>query len=184
MNIRLLTPADAQAYVAHRREMLLDAPWAFCASPDSDRGSRIEHVRTSLEQAAQAPTQSGAASTVLAAPNGYAILGAFDADHTLLSSCVLLREAASKRAHIAMLLAVYTTPAKRGQGLSARVIAAALDQARSWHGVSVVQLAVSEGSPAARRLYERLGFVAWGVEPDALRVDGRSLSETHMSLTL
>lgn len=184
MNVRLLTPADAAAYVAHRREMLLDAPWAFCASPESDRGSRIEHVRTSLEQAAQAAAQPGAVSSATALPPGYAIVGAFNQRHELVSSCVLLREAAQKRAHIAMLLAVYTTASARGQGLSSRVIAAALDHARTWSGVSVVQLAVSEGSPAARRVYERLGFVAWGVEPDALRVDGRSYSETHMALRL
>ncbi len=174
MIIRLLTPSDAAAYVTHRREMLLDAPWAFCASPETDRGSNLEHVRSSLERAAQAAN----------AHAGYAILGAFNGSDALVSSCVLLRESTPKRAHIAMLLAVYTTPSARGRGVSTRVIAAALDEARSWPDVGVVQLAVSDASAAARRVYERLGFVAWGEEPDAMRVNGRSLSETHMAISL
>ena len=36
MPIRLLTPADAHAYIAIRREMLVEAPWAFASSPEDD----------------------------------------------------------------------------------------------------------------------------------------------------
>ena len=53
--------------------------------------------------------------------------------------------------------------------------------ARTWPGVNSVGLSVSENSGAARRLYERLGFIAWGREPDCLHLpDGRAFAEIHM----
>ena len=43
---------------------------------------------------------------------------------------------------------------------------------------------MTSDAPEARRLYERAGFVSWGTEPDALRHEGRSVSETNMSYRL
>ena len=36
----------------------------------------------------------------------------------------------------------------------------------------------------ARRLYERVGFRAFGTEPDAIRVDGHGYAKVHMSMEL
>lgn len=159
--IRLLQSADADAYVALRRTMLLDTPWAFSASPGHDRGSVVEQLAESL------------------ARPGFAIVGAFEPDG-LAAVAGLHREDRPKRAHIAWIWGVYTAKQHRGRGLSRAVMTAALEIARTWEGVACVQLSVSEHSPAAQALYESLGFRAWGVEPDAIRVDGRSFAETHM----
>ncbi len=43
-----MTPEEAEAYCELRREMLLDSPWAFTASPEDDRGSDVAWMRTSL----------------------------------------------------------------------------------------------------------------------------------------
>jgi RimJ/RimL family protein N-acetyltransferase len=59
----------------------------------------------------------------------------------------------------------------------------AIEIARVW-GVSKVQLSVSSTAPAAQRVYESLGFVAWGRESDALRLNGNSADEIHMDLRL
>ncbi|KAF0244501.1 MAG: hypothetical protein FD180_2462 [Planctomycetota bacterium] len=37
--VRILSISDIRAYIAFRREMLLDAPWAFMASPGFDGAS-------------------------------------------------------------------------------------------------------------------------------------------------
>ena len=47
-----------------------------------------------------------------------------------------------------------------------------------------MQLTVSETAGEAKALYGRAGFQVWGVEPDALRHDGRSAREYHMALSL
>ena len=160
---RALTPDDAESYVALRREMLADAPWAFYASPGHDRGSDPAQVRASLEK-----------------PD-HAIL-AVEERGELLAVAGVHREETPKRRHVATLWSVYVTPSARGRGLGRMVVSAAVETARRWPGIEVVVLTVSENAPAAQALYESLGFVAWGVEPNALRVDGRSYAETNMRL--
>jgi RimJ/RimL family protein N-acetyltransferase len=49
-----------------------------------------------------------------------------------------------------------------------------------WAGVTALHLGVTASQAAARRLYERHGFVAWGIQPDAVWVDGIMLAEVHM----
>ena len=159
--VRRLQSDDAEAYVSLRRAMLLDTPWAFSASPGSDRGSDIERVIESF------------------ARPGFAIIGAFEAEG-LAAVAGLSREDKPKRAHIAWVWGVYTAPQHRRRGLSRAVLIEAIEVARAWPGMGCVQLSVSERSPQARAMYESLGFEAWGVEPDAIRVDGRAYSETHM----
>ena len=61
---------------------------------------------------------------------------------------------------------------------------AAVQHARSCAGVDYVDLAVSENAPEALRLYESLGFSAWGREPEATQVDGQRYDEIHMTLRL
>jgi RimJ/RimL family protein N-acetyltransferase len=168
--VRELLPDDAPAYVALRREMLLDSPQAFGASPDNDQASDEVFIRAHL--AARRDRK----------PNALvATVGAFDASGVLISVCTLVREEAAKRRHIVTIVGVYTTPAHRGRGVCGMVMREALIACADWHGVDVVQLTVNQVSAGARRVYERAGFVAWGTEPDAVRVDGRSFAEVHMS---
>lgn len=152
-------------YVALRQEALVDTPWAFCSSPGKDRGSDPEGVRASL------------------GGEGYAIAGAFE-NGRLVSIAGLLREGQEKRSHIAMVVGVYTAPAARGKGFARKVMETVIAKARAWQGVACVELSVSERAREARAMYESIGFVAWGVEPDALRVGSQSYSEVHMRLGL
>jgi len=161
----LLTPEDATDYVALRREMLQDAPWAFLASPSQDRGCDVEKVRVSL------------------AREDAAIVGIRqegDERGRLVAAAGVVREEALKRRHIAMIWGVYVTPAARGRGCARAVVSRAMDVARSWPGVGSIHLAVNANAPEARRLYESLGFVEWGFEPDAVRIEGKSFGEHHM----
>lgn len=166
--IRVLTAADAPAYAALRRTMLLDTPAAFGSSPETDRVNDLPAFTRQLEAA-----------------SGFAIVGAFEAElGGLVSVAGLNRESQPKRRHIVTVWGVFTLPAARRRGLSRAVISHAIALARTWEGVSALQLSVSEGTHGARALYESLGFARWGVEPDALRVDGRSYREVHMHLAL
>ncbi len=163
--IRLLTPSDAPAFAELRRLMLRESPWAFSSSPETDRASDPEFVAARFASASQA------------------IAGAFD-DDRLLSAALLVRDDAPKRVHIANIYSVYTHPDARRRGLCRAVCSLLLETVRSWSGVEVVQISVSERAAEARALYESLGFTIWGVEPDALRIGGVSLAERHMLLRL
>lgn len=170
MLIRPLTPADADVYSALRHEMLADAPWAFAGSgPVDDPSCDPAHVRTQL------------------ANPEHVIIGAWDGDR-LVGSAGVLRNTKVKFRHIAFIWGVYVSPAWRGQGLSRRIMHAAIDKAREWRGVAVVRLGVSARSIRAKALYESLGFVVWGVEPDCVRLpgqsDSRGIDEFHLSLAL
>lgn len=163
--VQRLLPADADAYVALRREMLLDTPEAFLASPEFDRGSDPDKVRDSLGRAE------------------VRMFGAFEAER-LVAVAGIERQALAKRRHVAVIWSVYVTPAARGQGLGRAVVAACIEAAREWPGVEVLELAVSENTPRARQIYESLGFKVWGVEPDAVRSGGRSFAEYHLQRRL
>ncbi len=167
--IRRIVPDDYEDYVALRREMLLDTPWAFGASPGMDVGSDVGQLAERLGQ-----------------PQNV-VLGAFSTDG-LLSVAGLVRGNRPKTRHRADVWGVYTRPTARRRGLSRAVLEEAIALARSWSTaddpVVRIGLSVSSHSPAARRLYESLGFVVWGTEPDALRVDGELFDEIHLALAL
>lgn len=166
---RRLDPDDTEMFAVFRREMLLNSPWAFGSSPEDDRFRDLEALRAGL------------------ASGDTTIFAARDAENgRILATAGLVRDSKIKRSHIAMIWGVYVTPAARGRGLGRSVVSAAIDAARQWNQppIAMIVLTVSQNAPEARRLYESLGFIAWGVEPDALRVAGVSYSETYMHLRI
>jgi hypothetical protein len=164
--VRLLTAADAEAFVALRAAALAAEPLHFGASAHTDRFRDPAAARELLARGAAAP-----------------VFGAFDGG--ALVGCVgLVRVDAPKAAHRATVWGMYVAPSQRGRGTGAALLAAAVEHARGWSGVDWVQLDVSAVAPAAVRLYERCGFVAWGREPDGLRADGRSTDVLHMARRL
>ena len=166
MVIRELAPADSAAYVELRREMLLDSPWAFSSSPEDDQGLKVEFIAERLAQP------------------GQAIVGAFDDAGRLVGSAGLRRHTSIKMAHRAHVGGVYVTPRERGSGLGQRILLRLFEVARSWPGVTSLGLSASVKSEGARRLYERLGFRSWGIEPDAIHAGGASYDEHHMVKSL
>ncbi len=174
-----LSSSDAARYARLRLRMLLDAPWAFGASPENDKGLDIAHLEKALADDAYAifamelPPLSGAA-----APHG---------EHEkpdLIAAAGIMRQVSPKFRHRASIWGVFVEPDYRRNGLGRAVVAAAIDLARTWPGVDYVDLGASVGAPEAKRLYESLGFVAWGREPEATEIDGRRYDETHMTLRL
>ncbi len=162
---RALTPADADVYAEFRREMLLDSPWAYVSSPGDDPAANPSSMRESLARPCNA---------ILVVEEG----------GRLSASAGVMRDVRLKRSHLAHIWGVYVTPGARGQGLGRAVVAAAIGMARGWPGIESVRLSVSGNAPAARKLYESLGFVVWGTEPAGLRENGRTHTEYHMHLPL
>ena len=74
--------------------------------------------------------------------------------------------------------------AYRRKAVARALIAAALEEARRRQGLRKVHLTVSLDQPVARKLYSSFGFRPYGVEPEALNVDGRYVDEELMFLDL
>jgi ribosomal protein S18 acetylase RimI-like enzyme len=75
---------------------------------------------------------------------------------------------------------MYVPTRHRAAGIGRRLVDAALERARERSGVRVVQLTVTDGNAAAQALYERCGFVAFGIEPFAVAVGTQFVSKVHM----
>ena len=164
--IRPLEAGDLSAYVALRRESLLEAPLAFGASPEDDFAGSAEVLRDQLSRAPD-----------------WVLFGAFDGE-TLVGAVGLIRERHRKASHKMQVWGMFVTAAHRRRGIAAALLDATIRHARTVPGIAWVHLVVSSAAPEARRLYERAGFRQWGEEPDALRHEGTSASESLMSLRL
>ena len=163
--IRLLEERDAAHYLALRREALLDSPLAFASSPEDDVAANVEQTAAQLR----------------AAPDSV-ILGAWEG--ALVGAVGLLRDRHLKAGHKAMLWGMYVTASRRRHGVGGQLLGGIIEHALGLAGVDFIELGVTSSAPDALRLYERAGFRAWGIEPEALRHRGESVSETHMSLDL
>lgn len=86
----------------------------------------------------------------------------------------------AKVQHKASVFGLYVAARYRGQGLGRRLMEAVLTEARNRPGLKIVQLTVTEANHAAERLYEEVGFVAFGLEPYAIAVDGGFLNKVHL----
>ncbi|XUY26337.1 N-acetyltransferase family protein [Agrobacterium sp. rho-8.1] len=80
-------------------------------------------------------------------------------------------------------LAMGIIPGFRGRGLGARLVAAALSQARDARFIRI-ELAVHADNTSAISLYEKVGFVREGVQRRSVLIDGCFLDTVTMALIL
>ncbi|WP_250482488.1 GNAT family N-acetyltransferase [Caballeronia sp. GACF5] len=164
MLIRLLNPNDAPSFQSLRLRALRDAPTSFSSSYEEEVERSIDAVRNQL-----------------ATRDDRGIFGALDGER-LIGVAGLGRENLQKLSHKAFLWGVYVAPEMRGSGISRRLIASALDFAKSVPGVTQVNLTANANSTAAIRVYASLGFYEFGLERHSLMVGGVVYDEVHMSL--
>jgi ribosomal protein S18 acetylase RimI-like enzyme len=88
-----------------------------------------------------------------------------------------------KERHKATLISMYVASQHRRSGLAQQLVTAVIDQARV-SGALVLRLIVTMGNAPAQRLYRRMGFVPYGIERRAIRVNGAFYDEELMALDL
>jgi RimJ/RimL family protein N-acetyltransferase len=170
--LRRLVPADAPAY----RTLMLDA---YARHPDAFTSSAAERAALPLAWW-EARLATGIDATEC-------VVGAFAHDGTayaLAGVAGLAFEAREKVRHKATLFGMVVAPSQRGQGIGQALVNAALAEARCRPGVQRVLLTVTEGNRAAEALYARCGFVAFGVELQAVAVPGGYVNKVHMACDL
>lgn len=105
--------------------------------------------------------------------------GAF-VETSLVGAVGLQFETKEKTRHKATLFGMYVQDDFRGLGFARRLVDAALAHASARPGTELVQLTLTEGNDAARRLYEACRFVAFGTEPKALKMQDGYRAKVHM----
>lgn len=160
--IRRLQPADAALYRDIRLEALRLSPEAFGSAYETES---VHPVGWFAERLA----------------HGAVVLGAFR-DGDLAGIVGFLAAEGPKRRHKGMLFGMYVRLQARRGGVGRRLVEAALELAAQ--SVELVQLVVVKGNAPAVRLYDSMGFVEYGLETHALKIDGRYYDDILMAKEL
>lgn len=169
VTLRRLVEADLPAYKALRDQMLAREPTAFTSDAPTE---------------ATKPASSYLDRLGLARPDGgQFVIGAWRGDH-LVGAIGCERDPRVKVRHVGHVIGTMLLAEERGHGLGRALLDALIAEARGAVGLEMLTLTVTAGNAPAIRLYERAGFVRYGTQPRAIRVDGRDHDKDQMVLTL
>ncbi|ALE01006.1 MULTISPECIES: GNAT family N-acetyltransferase [Pseudomonas] len=164
LTYRRLTPADAPAYRALMLEAYERHPDAFTSDVKEREVLPAQWWEKRLDDSADAT------EVVFAAVEDGLLLG-------VAGLCVETRK---KARHKSTLFGMYVPLAHRNRGIGSRLVRSVLDHARTRPKLLVVQLTVTQGNAEAVGLYERMGFVTFGIEPLAVAVGTGFVAKVHM----
>jgi RimJ/RimL family protein N-acetyltransferase len=169
ITVALLMPSNVDEYRRVRLRALAEHPEAF---------------RSDAEEEAAKSTQWWEERLAPRAESNACFVGAWTAGRRLVGTAGLLFETRRKLSHTAKVVGMYVMPEHAGRGIGARLLGACLDFARAEPALEILYLTVTSTNSGAIRLYERSGFVAYGLEPRALRLGDRRLDKLMMALPL
>ncbi|AVO29830.1 GNAT family N-acetyltransferase [Stenotrophomonas maltophilia] len=153
MIIRPLTEGDADILWVARLQALRESPAAFLSTLAEAAGDTAQVMRMQLTD-----------------PH-IRYFGAFD-QAQLAGFLRYVRPVRMARRHTAEIHSVHVDAAHRGHGIARQLFLAAFAAARA-DGIESLTLTVLADNAAARGLYESLGFTEFGIEPRAVKRDGR-----------
>lgn len=165
MTIRRLHIADARDFRALRLRALREHPEAFTSS---------------FEEAVHRPLEDSVRR--LAPDADERFWGAFDGE-MLVGMVGLHPEQSAKTRHKAKVVAMYVAPEHTRRGIGKALLHALVAQART-DGLESLTLTVTAGNHEAERLYADVGFVSFGIEPRAIKVQNQCYGKNHMRLDL
>jgi RimJ/RimL family protein N-acetyltransferase len=166
--VRALLPIDLPAYKALRDEALRAAPDAFTSDYESSVGRPAQVY----------------ASRLGTPESGHFVLGAFDESGALLGSIAVEREQRIKAQHCALVVGMMVAPAAQRRGIATQLIAKCLLFTSENHHLEQLILTVTATNLHVVQMYERAGFVRYGLLPGAIKVDGVYYDKLQMRLDL
>ena len=161
MPVRRLTGADAAIFREIRLQGLRDRPDAFASSWEEEEPYGLSWFRDRLETS---------------------YVAGCDIDGALVGVAGLARNDRIKTKHRGMLWGMYVAPQARRIGVGEEILQNIIDVARG--GLEDLTLTVSAHNEGAIRLYRRLGFVEFGFDPKAVKIDDQYIDELLMRLAL
>jgi GNAT superfamily N-acetyltransferase len=166
VEIRQLGATDAQAFSSLRRELTADNPIPMGLTMEEELSRSLEGFEEQLSYPA---------------PN--AAFGAFCDGELVGSAAVAWQSRFPSSRHKAILWGTFVSPRFRRRGLGRLLLEHAIAHA-SAHAVRRVNLTMYSPNDAAEQLYQSLGFVRYGVEPEAVCLNGVYHDGVQMSLLL
>jgi ribosomal protein S18 acetylase RimI-like enzyme len=156
-SIRRLGAADVAAFRSIRLEGLRTAPQAFGSTFEKES---IEPTEYFIDRLVRSAVFGGFAGDRLVGVAGFYFL------------------VDTKSRHKGVLWGMFVMPEARGSGLATDLVQKLLEHAANE--VEQVQLTVSASNGRARRFYERMGFVQYGLEEKSLKYKGEYFDEVLM----
>lgn len=111
----------------------------------------------------------------------HVMFGAFDREQ-LIGITGFNRMARKRASHRGELVQVYVEPGYRGQNIGEKLLRYVLDYGFTQEGIEQIQLSVIASNKTAIRLYEKLGFKSFGVQPHYFKVEDGYLDQQFMQL--
>jgi ribosomal protein S18 acetylase RimI-like enzyme len=160
--IRALTPQDIDAFIEIRMLGLKTHPEAFGAAYEEgiDREKTLRNLYAKNDEDF--------------------ILGYFAGDF-LVGIVGFLRYTRLKMRHKGWIWGMYVRPQYHGRGIGKALMETCMEKASALEGLQKVTLSVTHTMIPAKRLYESVGFLTYGVEKDSMRVGGNRYDEILMS---
>jgi len=162
LQVRVLKPKDAKDYWNLRLTTLKQHPDAFLLTMEEElkRLYPIKRITALLKD----PTRI--------------TIGAFVVDR-LVGSITLQKETYKKIKHKASVLSFFIEDDYRNRGIGKRLLTEVIALSKR-HDIEQLLLAVVSTNEGAIALYESFGFTVFGVEKNALKVNGQYFDEQHM----
>jgi RimJ/RimL family protein N-acetyltransferase len=149
---------DAAAYRELRLEALVRHPEAYSGSYEASQAMTLEEW-------------AGRLAFRASGENSGIIYFAVDEQGNLTGMSGIHLGSSSKTRHGGMVFGVYVQPEWCSYGVGGALVEACLDWARR-QGARLARLGVTSNNAAAIRCYARLGFRVYGLDPQAINVEG------------
>lgn len=111
----------------------------------------------------------------------HVMFGAFD-DQRLIGITGFNRMARQRANHRGEVVQVYVEPIYRGQNIGEKLLRRVLEYAFALEGIEQVQLSVIANNKMAIKLYEKLGFKTFGVQPKYFKAGDTYMDQQFMQL--
>jgi ribosomal protein S18 acetylase RimI-like enzyme len=168
VQIRKLTVSDSAAFQSIRLQALKEHPEAYGSSLEEEQEKSLEDI------ARMFGTKD---------PEVDFIAGAFS-NRTLIGTVGFYQQTKLKVRHKGVIWGVYVQPEALGNGIATRMLQFVIAEASNVKGIEQIQLSVANHNTAAKRLYDKTGFVVFGLEKGAFKLHDQYVDEEHRVLYL
>jgi RimJ/RimL family protein N-acetyltransferase len=163
--IRKLQPSESSMYRKIRLECLKNAPDNFGTTYDEEVLNPRLRFETYIEN--NSPD--------------HVMFGAFDQDR-LIGIAGFNRMERKRAMHRGEVVQVYVVSNYRGQNIGEKLLRAVIDYGFTLDGIEQIQLSVIANNQTAIRLYEKLDFKTFGVQPKHFKVGDPYLDQQFMQV--
>lgn len=168
-SIRLLTLNDLPAYKALRDEALREFPEAFTSDYETERQRGVESYAHRISEHHV---------------HGNKLWGAFDGNDQLVGSIGLEINTRLQQRHIGTVLGMFVAKTAQCQGIASQLIAHYKEYITATGLFDQIILTVTACNTHVVHLYERAGFVRYGLLPRATCVKGVFHDKLFMRLEI